>query len=63
LPMIAATTPITTAIAIAMHATRTLVWEVIEHRLENSPVSRRGCPDNVPGRPAVDPVRLGRGSR
>jgi hypothetical protein len=29
LPMIAATTPITTAIAIAMHATRTLVWEVI----------------------------------
>jgi hypothetical protein len=40
LPMIAATTPITIAIAIALHATRTLVWEVIEHRLENSPRQR-----------------------
>jgi hypothetical protein len=37
-PTIAATTPITTAIAIAMNPTRTLVWEVIDHRLENSPV-------------------------
>jgi hypothetical protein len=39
LPMIAATTPMTIAIAIAMPATRTLVCDVMEHRLENSHVS------------------------
>jgi hypothetical protein len=35
LPMIAATTPIAIATAIAMHATRTLVWKVIDDSVEN----------------------------